>query len=177
MLLQILSHTPLYVWAILAFLVARGVAASRTRDVKFAHGFIVPLVMLALALQGVLGSFGGGTAALAWLAALALTAALTWRLVDPLRIEARRVDGIIRERGSWQPLVLMLAIFCAKYAVNVALAVAPQLRGSASFTVAACVLFGAFNGIFIGKLLRNASLYLRQDVHIQQGSRAPIKAI
>ena len=31
---QLFSHTPLYVWAILAFLVYRGVLASRVREVS-----------------------------------------------------------------------------------------------------------------------------------------------
>ena len=48
MLQQIFSHTPLYVWAILGFLVYRGVLASRTREVTLRKLFIVPLVWRAL---------------------------------------------------------------------------------------------------------------------------------
>ena len=40
----------MYVWAILAFLVYRGVAASRTRTASLRSLFIIPAVMTVLAL-------------------------------------------------------------------------------------------------------------------------------
>jgi hypothetical protein len=58
MLQQILSHTPAYVWAILAFLVYRGVIASLDREVALKKLFIIPAVMLALSLHDLAGKFG-----------------------------------------------------------------------------------------------------------------------
>ena len=70
MLIQILTRTPLYVWAILAFLVYRGMAAMRDRDVEVRKLVMIPAVMLVLSLQDISTKFGlGGWALAAWAAA------------------------------------------------------------------------------------------------------------
>jgi len=43
---QILAHTPLWVWALFAFLVYRGVAAMGAREVSPYRVLIVPAVFL-----------------------------------------------------------------------------------------------------------------------------------
>ncbi len=155
MLQQIVSHTPAYVWAILAFLAVRGVAASRERVATYRSLFIMPAVMLGLALASVAGRFDGGAVlALAWLAAMATGAALAWRLAGGQVMAVDRAAGTVRLRGSWTPLALMLAVFVARYAVAAAMAMRPALAQDAGFAIAACALFGLFSGIFMGRLLR-----------------------
>jgi len=106
MLQQIFSHTPLYVWAILGFLVYRGVLASRAREVTLRKLCIIPLVMLALSLSGVYGSFGlAGIAPFAWGAGALAGAALAWTLVDPGKITAIPERGSVQRPGSWVPLI------------------------------------------------------------------------
>eukprot|EP01034_Spumella_vulgaris_P000306 gene306-407_t len=71
MLQQILIHTPVYVWIILAILIYRGVAASKDRVVRYRSVFIVPAIMLALGLNGVASGFGlQSPAGAAWLAGM-----------------------------------------------------------------------------------------------------------
>ena len=126
MLQHIFSHTPLYVWAILGFLVYRGVLASRAREVTLRKLCIIPLVMLALSLSGVYGSFGlAGSAPFAWGAGALAGAALAWTLADARKIVAIPQRGSVQSPGSWLPLILMMSIFCMKYAVAVTLAIAP----------------------------------------------------
>jgi NhaP-type Na+/H+ or K+/H+ antiporter len=48
-----------------------------------------------------------------------------------------------------------MAIFLTKYATAVTLAIQPQSRHNALFSLAVCALFGAFNGYFLGRLARN----------------------
>ena len=80
MLIQILSHTPVYVWAILAFLVWRGVAELGEREIAVARMFVLPLVMLALSLHDIARKFGLDTITLTtWAAAFAAAALLAWR--------------------------------------------------------------------------------------------------
>jgi hypothetical protein len=50
--------------------------------------------------------------------------------------------------GNALPLLTILAIFFLKYAVGVELAMQPELRHSASFTLTLAVLYGALNGLF-----------------------------
>jgi hypothetical protein len=153
MLIQILTRTPLYVWAILAFLVYRGMAAMRDRDVEVRKLVMIPAVMLVLSLQDISTKFGlGGWALAAW-AAAAAGMALAAGLTGSERIGASTVPGHVRVRGSRLPLVMMMAVFFTKYVASVTLAVAPQLRQDTLFACIVCGLFGVFNGWFIGRLV------------------------
>ena len=153
MLIQILTHTPLYVWAILAFLVYRGMAAMRDRDVEVRKLVLIPAVMLVLSLQDVSAKFGlEGWAFAAW-AAAAAGMALVAGLAGSNRIAASTVPGHVRVRGSRLPLVMMMAVFFTKYVVSVLASIAPQLRQDTLFACIVCGLFGLYNGWFVGRLL------------------------
>lgn len=168
MLQHIFSHTPLYVWAILGFLVYRGVLASRAREVTLRKLCIIPLVMLALSLSGVQGSFGlAGVAPFAWAAGALAGVALAWSLTDARVIVALPGRGGVRLAGSWLPLILMLSIFCMKYAVAVTLAIAPAYAHATGFVVPVCLAYGGFSGIFLGGLLRTVAVY--RQAHMTSG--------
>jgi len=55
----------LIVWAILAFLVQRGMIAMRDRDLEVRKLVMIPAVMLVQSLQDMSATFGLGAAALA----------------------------------------------------------------------------------------------------------------
>lgn len=159
MLNQILSHTPLYVWAILAFLIVRGVIALRTRDVAMNKLFIIPVVMLALSLFDIAAKFGlGGVGFATWVATMTVTLALLVKF-SGARIAPAAKPGHVVVRGSVFPLMLMLAIFVTKYVTSIAVAVQPHLRDNLVFTVAVCALFGLFSGYFLGRLARDLKAY------------------
>lgn len=174
MLIQILNHTPVYVWAILALLVYRGMLATRERDVAVRKLLIIPLVMLALSLQGITSKFGMGLAPLAaWAAGAAVLALTIWRFGSP-RISAGAEAATVRVQGSWAPLAMMMAIFFAKYAVAVTLAVKPQAAQSALFMVSVCALYGVFNGYFLGRLASDITAW--QSLRTPQGVNAAAAA-
>jgi len=159
MLNQILSHTPLYVWAILALLIVRGVIALRTRDVAMNKLFIIPVVMLALSLFDIAAKFGlGGIGFATWVVTMGATLALLVRF-GGARIAPAARPGHVVVRGSAFPLALMMAIFLTKYVTSIAVAVQPHLRENAVFTVAVCALFGLFSGYFLGRLARDLQAY------------------
>ncbi|MCD2518070.1 hypothetical protein LQ564_17300 [Massilia sp. G4R7] len=152
MLYQILTHTPVYVWAILAFLVYRGVLASRDRELTFGRMLVIPVLMLALALQAIASQFGlASLAMLAWTVGAGAIALQRMRFGSS-RAGAGAAPGTVRIRGSWAPLALMLAIFTIKYVVAVALAIQPALADQPAFALAACGLLGLCNGSFLGQL-------------------------
>lgn len=153
---QLLNHTPLYVWAILAFLVSRGVAAMRERDVETRKLFILPLAMLALSLHDIAGKFGlGGLALAAWAFGCAASALPVWAWARN-RVAAGAAPGHVRVRGSWTPLALMLGVFCARFAASAVLAVQPLLGQETPFVATVCLAFGVLNGCFLGRLARDA---------------------
>jgi hypothetical protein len=169
MLQQILIHTPVYVWAILAVLVWRGTAALREREMTVRSLFIVPAVMLALSLQDLVVKFGSNVAALAaWAAAAAATALLVWKFGADRTVPGT-APGSVRVRGSWTPLAMMMAVFFTKYAASVLLAVLPHARQDALFAIGVCLLFGVLNGCFLGRLARDLA-----SVQRAAGARAAL---
>jgi hypothetical protein len=160
MLGKIIIHTPLWVWALLAFLIYRGIRSAADREIKFGRVFIIPLVMLGLSLHGIASTFGtGAEAMLVWLLFAIAAGLLAWHFSGYRTIMADPARGVIVQPGSWTPLMLIMGIFFTKYVVAVTLVLHPQYRQHAVFVTAICALYGVFNGIFIGSLLRIISVY------------------
>ena len=161
MLQQIVSHTPFYVWAILAFLVYRGILAARSRETAVRKLFIIPAVMLGLAMEDIGRKFGADLAV--WAAWAAATGAMMLAVctLSRARVAAGTMPDHVRLAGSWTPLALMLALFCTKYAVSIALAIQPGLGRDTMFAVLASTLFGIANGYFLGRLARDVGAWRR----------------
>ena len=71
MLLQILIHTPLWVWALLAALLALGLWQRRERRVRRGQLLALPVALLALSLWSMAPGFvAQPVAAVLWLAAI-----------------------------------------------------------------------------------------------------------
>jgi len=166
MIQQIVSHTPVYVWALLAFLLYRGYLASRDREVSLLKLSVIPVVMLALSLSGMSGSgaLGSGVWGV-WAVGVLAGTALVWRLSSG-DIAVDRAAGTIHQCGSWLPLALMVAIFFTKYTVAVVSAMHPELPHSLPFAIGVTALYGVFNGVFIGRLARYAAAWLRQPAAV-----------
>lgn len=166
MIQQILSHTPVYVWALLAFLLYRGYLASKDRETSLLKVALIPLVMLGLAVSGIStsGALGEGVW-LVWALGAAASAGLIWTLSTG-EIVVNRAAGTLHQRGSWLPMGLMVAIFATKYAVAVLSALHPELPHSLPFAAAVTLLYGLFNGLFLGRLARYAAAWLRQPVPV-----------
>lgn len=160
---QMLTHTPAYVWAIFGLLAWRGLAEARDREVAPRRLFVIPLVMLALALYDVLVKFGGaGLAVAAWALGCAGAALAAYRFA-PARIAAGSTPGRVLVRGSIVPLCLMLALFVARYAAAATLALRPALAQQPAFMMAACAGFGLFNGVFLGRLASGVAAWRALD--------------
>ena len=156
MLNQLLTHTPVYVWIILAILVWRGLVERREREVAPRRLVVVPLLMLALALSDIVARFEGASLALPAWALSCAGAALAVRRFGRSRVAGTGVSQLahrVRLRGSVTPLLLMMAIFAVKYALAVALALRPGALREPAFALAVCACLGVFNGVFLGRLV------------------------
>ncbi|WHZ10718.1 MAG: hypothetical protein OJF60_001157 [Burkholderiaceae bacterium] len=167
MLMQILIHTPLWVFALFLLLLWLGLRQLLTSQLKLSRVTLLPLAMVGLSLYGVASAFGrspGGPSALAgWAVGVALLAAIV--LLRPLpagvRYDAARRRFIVP--GSVVPLALMMGIFFTKYVVGVKLALDPALAQHADFALVVGTLYGAFSGTFAARAARLWRLALRSE--------------
>ncbi|VWX62166.1 conserved membrane hypothetical protein [Burkholderiales bacterium 8X] len=155
MLIQILAHTPTWVFVVFGLLLAVGLKQLRGGTVGMTRLTIMPVVMTALAIFGVVSASGGSPLALlAWLCTAALVAIFVIRRPLP---STTRYDGAARQfhvAGSPVPLLLMMAIFFTKYAVGVEVAMQPELTRQLAFALGTSAVYGVFSGIFIGRAAR-----------------------
>jgi hypothetical protein len=152
MLIQILLRTPTWVWALLAVLLAYGLTQTFPRRMSLQRVTIVPLVLLAVSLAGVVSTFGrAATPVLAWAIGIAAALALGRGLVA---VRAARWDAStarVHVPGSWLPLALMLGLFLTKYGVGVTLAMRPALGHDLAFDAAVGLAYGGFSGLFVAR--------------------------
>jgi len=152
MLLQIVQHTPLWVWALLVALVAYGLSQARDREVGLARITIVPLVLLALSFSGVVSTFAHATIAiLAWAAGVVAAIALGRPLLKVRGASWSPEAGRLHVPGSWLPLALMLALFLLKYGVGVTLALNHAMATDTLFGAACGLAYGSFSGLFAAR--------------------------
>ena len=173
MLLQIIAHTPRWVFAVFALLVWIGSKQLLAGRVSLTRVAVMPVAMAGLSVYGVFSAFGDSPMALAgWAVAAAVAVALVLRRPLPA---ATRYDADTRSfhvAGSAVPLALMMGIFLTKYVVGVQIALHPELAHHHNFALAIGTLYGAFSGIFTGRTLRLWKLAMRRDRAIADGQPA-----
>jgi hypothetical protein len=152
MFFMIISKTPMWVWVLLAALVALGLTQTRTRQVRLVRATVLPLVMMGLSLFGVLSTFGAKPLPLgAWLialigSALAAKALGAWRGATWSAHTSR-----FEVPGSWLPMAIILSIFVVKFYVGVSVAMQPELKADTQFSLVVCLIYGMFSGLFLAR--------------------------
>jgi len=160
-IVQILRHTPPWVWGILAAITLLGLHQLRDHTVTRARLLAAPLGLGAYSLWGATAVFGIDAAA-AWLAGMALAVGANQRLLQWPRAIAVQGDGRFALRGSPWPLLLMWAIFGMRYALAVTLVFQPTLATQTAWALGAPLVYGALSGLFAARAWR-----------VLQSARAP----
>lgn len=112
MLVQIISHTPIWVNAVFFVLLVFGLMQTRTRSVSKIPALLLPVGMIALPLAGINSSFGLTTIPLAaWGVATVVATGVGYTIFRDKRIHYEAANGKFFMPGSWVPLVVMMAIF------------------------------------------------------------------
>jgi hypothetical protein len=149
----ILSHTPTYVWAILAALVVLGSLQLRRQRMSRTRLLVAPVAMGALSLWSVTAAFGATPAVvLAWLLGMGL-AWLANRTLRWPRGVGSDGDAFVVPGSAW-PLALMLAIFALRYAVAVSLVFHPEWRVEPVFALPMALFYGVLSGMFTARAVR-----------------------
>ena len=155
----VLTHTPPWVFALLAYLVWQGIKAMQPRTTSIWRALIVPVVFIILGLSRIgLGHQDNVAPLIGWIvAALVL---LPVGLLTPRPFEVDHLSGQIIRPGSVFPLVRNLIVFSLQYTVAVIAAVDPDGRTAAAITGRA--ISGATAGYFIGSTIALLREYFRK---------------
>lgn len=149
-LASIVSHTPTWVFVVLAGLMLIGLRQTQPRTVSRRRLIMLPLAVAGYSLYGVaMASHGSPLALTVWLASVLAAFALTRAL--PPSGAVSETAGTVRVPGSWVPMVVILGLFTARYAYNVMLALHPEVMHSSAFMAVFSALFGFLGGLLLSR--------------------------
>jgi len=173
MFMQILTHTPKWVFALFVALVWLGVKQMLPRRVSLNPITIMPLAMTVLSLVGVTSVFGDSPQALlTWVAGAVVAFTLNFQIPASAQIQYDATNRRFQLPGSVVPLALFMGIFFTKYSVGISMGVQPALAHNASFALAVGGLYGAFSGIFLSRAAKLWRMALAQTQAISPATTA-----
>ncbi|CDY74898.1 hypothetical protein BGLT_03839 [Caballeronia glathei] len=148
---EIVSGTPVWVWALLAFLVSRGLKALNGGTAPLAKLAIVPAVFAAWGIVHLSHEPAAGWgAACAWIAGAAGGLAIGVALARSSAMTIDREQRTVTLPGSAAPLILILLTFASKFWLGVELATATATATSADAVSTYVLLDGLVSGIVAG---------------------------
>ena len=155
----IITHTPLWAWILLAYLVWQGIKAMQPRTTTIWRALIVPAIFIVWGLSRLgFGQQAGIAPLAAWIAAALVL--LPVGVLTPRPFEVDHTTGQIRRPGSIFPLVRNIIVFAAQYAVAVIAAIHTDDRAMAAIVGRA--ISGATAGYFIGSTVALLRQYFQQ---------------
>ena len=155
MLIEIVRHTPWWVWIVLAVMLRRGYVLTRPQEVPLARLALLPAVFVLLSIGGVVSTFGARPdALLCWAAGLVLAAYEMQRRGAPEGARYLPERHRFALPGSWLPLLLIVVAFALRYTMGVQLAMHDWLHRSSWLAIGASGSYGSLSGLFLGRALR-----------------------
>ena len=140
-MVEILSHTPVWVFVLGAVLFFFGLKQSKERQVPERMVIILPVAMLILSLLGVISGFGTALLAIVfWLVGVVTALLFNWMFTLTKRAQYDVESHMFHIKGSWVPLLLMMTIFFTKYAVAVLQAQQHELSAEPVFMLVVSAL-------------------------------------
>lgn len=155
-LTDIVSHTPVWVFALLAALLWLGLRQTVPHRMHLVRVVGVALVMTALSLWGIATlahTAAGHVVWLFWLAAWGLCVVALRHRVVSAHAQYDPVDQAFALPGARWPLGVMLGIFGIKYLIGAGLAMQASWLQSAPLVLALAALLGACSGVFMARAL------------------------
>jgi hypothetical protein len=167
---RILTNTPLWVFALLAYLIWQGSQSLRPRTQPIWRMLIVPLVFFLMGVSRLVTVRDGEIEPLlAWLAAAVLFALLALSR-KPKLLAVDRKSGTVTRPGSATPLARNITVFVLQYAVAVATAM--KLEPHAAVAIIGHAVSGASAGYFSGFAVALLRRYSNFDAGENSGARA-----
>lgn len=175
--LDIVTHTPLWVWPLLAYVLFMGWQATRDRTVAPWRVFVMPAVAVVLAAAN-LATGGATPTGLAGFAAGVAIGAAAGLAIARRRPVQLRADGRLALAGDWLPLVLMVCIFALRYARGIAVGIDPQIATEPGFMFGGALASGLFSAMMVARMLGAlpADLFRPRQPAMQSGTGPTVDA-
>ena len=152
MLMQILTQTPNWVFALFAGLLYLGYKQMLPRRLGQNRATVLPLAMTALSLVGVVSAIGDSPMALlAWLCGSVVAFVLNFQIPSAPQVRYDAESRSFALPGSMVPMAHFMGLFFTKYAVGVSMGMQPALAHNTNFAMAVGALYGAFSGVFLSR--------------------------
>jgi hypothetical protein len=151
---QVVGHTPLWVWALLAFITLLGLRQAKDQVLSSGRVIGVSLGWTVLSLMGAASTVGFSAGVLlAWAGGLGLSLALQHGRVAPRGVRALG-DGRYAVAGSLRPLLTIWLVFGVRYVSSAMVVLDPGLKQHAGFGLAVAAIYGLLSSLFVGRALR-----------------------
>jgi hypothetical protein len=146
---NVITHTPLFVWLLLALLVWGGLRSRKAHTVSWRALLIVPMIMFVWSIYALWGS---AFLMSIWAASMGLGIWLGYLTLYRLPIGWDTARKALIIPGSYMPLILSLSIFALRYTLGTMQALVPGFVGSFAYLT---LESGAsiVSGMFLGRLL------------------------
>lgn len=157
----ILTHTPLWVWVVLALLIKRGLAATQPNCIALSRLFLLPL---AFSVWGVMGLPHGGLsfAIASAVVGLTLGAAAGWRLfAGQSGYVWDQQSRQLQRPGNWLILICSMIAFTFKFGLGTVAGRYPELIASPGGALSAGLVSGVTSGLLWGASITQLLLGLR----------------
>jgi len=155
---QILTHTPIWVFPLFAYLVWLGIKAMRPCTVTIWRSLIVPVVFIVWGLSRLFSRADVAGPLAAWLGAAAVLLAIGLLTARPIELD--HTTGEIKRPGSVVPLIRNITVFALQYTVAVITAIDPHDATTAAIVGRA--VSGGTTGYFLGRTIAQLRQYWKQ---------------
>lgn len=167
-MLQILQHTPIWVFGLFLGLIFLGYSQTKTRMISVRRLAILPIAMLCLSASGVWSTFGANPLGfIVWLSGISIMLAIFSWLEYPKDIVYSSNEQIYTIPGSWIAFMLIMLIFFTKYTVAVLLIRNSALHQSSFFIIGICTLYGLSSGWFFARAFFTYYFSKKETIAIQ----------
>ncbi|NQY62581.1 MAG: hypothetical protein HRT38_02470 [Alteromonadaceae bacterium] len=149
MFIEIIKHTPTWVFVLFVFLIILGYKQTKTRIINHKVSLILPVVMIGLSIQGILVNFTTPVMGIiSWLAGAGIS---LWFLSRAKQASYENNNGLVQVVGSWAPMFVIMTIFIIKYTLGVSSALNLSFIENVKFIIVVSFFFGSLNALSISR--------------------------
>lgn len=155
-IIGVLTHTPLYVWAIFALIIFMGYQRTRDRTVQVWRLLLLPTIMILTAASGMIGA--GLNMLPAILAGVAIGGVIGW-LLERAGATRRLANGKVWLRGEWASFIQVLVIFGFRYSLAAAGVVNPAFVADPAVHLVTVFVSSLLSAMVLGRTLARLRVY------------------